>query len=76
MRILLDFECEHCETVKERFVDANTTEVECECGELMRRIISMPTIKLEGITGAFPDAHERWARIREDHARISAKKQE
>jgi hypothetical protein len=35
----------------------------------MDRDISTPTVSLEGITGAFPGAHDKWARIREQKFR-------
>lgn len=75
MRLLRDFRCDHCYAHEERFIDAETTEIPCQCGGVMRREMGMPRIALEGITGAFPDAHDRWARIREDNARIKAKKE-
>lgn len=31
----------------------------------MQSIMSAPTIKLEGITGAFPTAYDRWEKVRE-----------
>jgi len=40
----------------------------------MIRVIGMPNIQLEGITGAFPGAHERWARVREEKAAIHKRK--
>lgn len=74
MRLMLDFECNDCGNLVERFIDKDETAIPCECGGVMRRLISMPQVKLEGITGSFPGAHDRWARIREDHARIKARK--
>ncbi len=40
----------------------------------MYKIIGMPRVALEGITGAFPGAHDRWATIREANARQKAAK--
>lgn len=74
MRLLHNFHCENCGKNDERFIDSDTRQVPCECGYVMHRLIGMPRIALEGITGAFPDAHDRWARIREENASIKAKR--
>lgn len=74
-KILRDFKCDSCGSEQERFVDTNLTELQCDCGGLSYRAIGMPTVKLEGITGDFPGAHSRWAKIREDNARIKARRQ-
>ncbi len=72
MRMLKDFKCPDCGKVSEVFTAADY--ILCECGGTAQKQISLPTIKLEGISGAFPGAHDRWARIREDNARIKAKR--
>lgn len=75
MKILLDFKCCKCGSVHEAYVDADTKCVKCsDCGERSYKQMSMPTVKLEGITGAFPGAHEKWAKIREDNARNMARR--
>jgi len=70
MRQMFDFCCGGCGSVFERLVDSEYKSVECECGKTATRMMSMPTVRLEGVTGAFPGAHDKWARIREDNARI------
>ena len=76
MRVMNDFICEDCGNAEERFVDVSTESYPCKCsGEMVRRV-GMPTVKLEGITGSFPGAHEKWAKIREENARIKAKRSE
>ncbi len=72
-KLIRDFVCE-CGESYERFVDVDCKTIECDCGKQARRIIGMPNVSLEGITGAFPGAHDKWARIREDNARIKAKR--
>lgn len=73
MRVMLDFRCKSCAHECEAYVDSLTTATECpECGGTMDKQISMPTVRLEGVSGAFPGAHAKWARIREDNARIKA----
>ena len=74
MRQLHDFECQDCGEILEKLVDANTRAAECLCGGKAIRMMSMPTVRLEGITGDFPGASDRWARIREERHRVSAKK--
>jgi DNA-directed RNA polymerase subunit RPC12/RpoP len=70
MRLLRDFLCEHCGTEKERYIDSDTSQVVCdECGNTAVRLIGMPRVALEGITGSFPGAADRWAKIREDRHR-------
>ncbi len=73
MRVMLDFRCKSCAHECESYCDSNTTAVEChECGGTMDKQMCMPTVRLEGISGAFPGAHHKWAQIREDNARIKA----
>lgn len=64
MRRMFDFMCPQWH-VTEHFIDIETKETECPvCKETAQRVVSAPNIKLEGITGDFPGAHDRWARIR------------
>jgi len=76
MRTIRDFLCSDCGTVTEKLVNTDIRTIKCnECGGDAVEQLSMPTVRLEGITGAFPGAADRWARIREDNARIKAKRQ-
>ena len=73
MRILNDFICSACGIVTEKLVDSEYRTIECpECHGDAVLLQATPTVRLEGITGAFPGAADRWARIREDNARIKA----
>jgi hypothetical protein len=75
MKILSDFECSGCGNTFERLVDSEVRVGVCPlCFASTYRRISAPTVRLEGITGAFPGAHDHWAKIREDHAKIKARK--
>lgn len=74
MKQMRDFICNRCGYVQERFIEDEIEQYPCECGGMMVRIISTPSIRLEGITGAFPGAYDRWARVREERARIAAKR--
>jgi hypothetical protein len=66
---MFEFVCVKGHTV-DRFVDTEVRTVECpHCHNDASRIISSPRIALEGITGAFPDAAARWARLHTEAAR-------
>jgi len=73
-RSLRDFKCEACEKIVEKYIDVETTQSQCDCGGTSNRIIGTPMVRLEGISGDFPDAHAKWARIREDNAKIKARR--
>jgi hypothetical protein len=74
MKRLFDFSCPECHFVTEKLVDTHIHSISCECGGKAARIISMPTVKLDGTDPSFPGAYDHWANIREDHARIKKKK--
>lgn len=73
-KLLRDFCCQSCGREYEKFIDTETHYITCDCGEKAQKVIGMPVVKLEGITGAFPGAHDKWARVREDNARIKARR--
>lgn len=73
-RTLRDFQCTKCDKLFERFIDTNAEYVECDCGGVAYRIIGMPTVKLDGTDPGFPGAYEKWAKVREDNARIKSKR--
>ncbi len=74
MKVMKDFNCPTC-GVFERYIEHDVLVTECDCGKLSNSLLAAPRSKLEGITGDFPDAHARWAKIREDNARIKAKRE-
>jgi hypothetical protein len=75
MKILSDFECSACNHTQERLVEPDVRVLTCPiCLSKSYRLIATPTVRLEGITGAFPGAHDHWAKIREDHAKVKARK--
>lgn len=75
-KLLRNFICENCGRDYERFIDTQTHYIHCTCGSKAYKVIGMPTVKLEGITGAFPDAHRKWAKIRIENAKQKAAKRE
>lgn len=71
---VFDFECNvgHLEEV---FCDDKTTQIECPiCGSVANRLVSKPNFKLDGITGSFPTAADKWANNHEQAARVANKK--
>jgi hypothetical protein len=72
--MLNDYCCESCGTVQERFIDGETVAVACVCGEITKRVIGMPRVALDGTDPSFPGAYDKWARVREENARIKAKR--
>jgi len=64
MKRLFDFVCTD-NHVSEHFIDDSLRTAPCkECGKEATRMISAPHISLEGITGAFPGASDKWVRNR------------
>lgn len=74
MRNLRDFTCVSCGETQERFLDSEVDKVACKCGDIAVRVIGMPRVALDGTDEGFPGAYDKWARIREDNARIKAKR--
>jgi hypothetical protein len=74
MRMLRDFRCRSCGETFERYIDNNIEQVTCECGGLADRIIGMPRVSLDGTDPGFPGAYSKWGKVREDNAKIKAKR--
>lgn len=76
MRGFFDFQCEDGH-LNEHFVDMNVRNINCkECGKDSVRIISSPQIKLEGITGSFPGAADKWVKKRAEKLQQERKQAE
>ena len=76
MKRIFEFRCAK-EHITEKLVDDEVRSIECpHCRNEASRIISSPRISLEGITGAFPSAFDKWARKHEQAARAYQKKSE
>lgn len=66
MKILNDFLCDEGH-VTESLRDDSVTAIGCaHCGMNAIKALAAPQIKLEGFSGAFPDAYDRWSRVRAD----------
>lgn len=73
-----DFMCTNEEDphIFEKYTDLelNPNPVCPQCGELANRVvISAPTISLEGYSGNFPGAADRWVRVRAEKLRQERK---
>jgi hypothetical protein len=67
MKILNDFQCAKGHK-EEYFVDSSVMVVTCRhCGNDATKLLAAPRSKLEGITGAFPDAYRKWDKNRQSH---------
>ena len=76
MKRIFEFKCAK-DHLTEKLVDDEVRSIECpHCRNEASRIISSPRISLEGITGAFPSAHDAWARKHEEATRVAYKKQQ
>lgn len=64
MKRIFEFLCDN-NHLTEQFIDEDARTTLCrECGALAMRQISTPRISLEGITGAFPGAADKWVKKR------------
>ena len=66
MKILNDFKCADGHVTEALREDSVTTLVCSHCGKDAIKVLAAPRSNLEGFTGAFPDAYDRWARVRAD----------
>jgi hypothetical protein len=58
----------------ESFVDEAVKEVSCDvCGEIATRIISPTTISLDPVSGLFPSATSKWAKMRAEKLALEKK---
>ena len=70
--VLYDFRCKKGH-VFEELVTKSTHTTRCSCGLEAERIISPIRSQLEGISGDFPDAADRWVKNRESHIKYERK---
>lgn len=73
MNRIFEFSCDDGH-ISEQLVSDSCRESTCrECGKAAIRIMSAPRVNLEGITGAFPGAYEKWARVRAEKLAVERK---
>ena len=71
-----EYKCESCSVVTEdiRKIAERHDPMECPaCGGKAQFIVSTPTIGLDGISGDFPTASDRWAKLREQRVKAERK---
>ena len=74
MRILNDFQCSEGH-ITEHLVEYTQNTVVCPvCGKEAQRQLAAPRSKLEGITGSFPGAADRCAKVHEQAAKVAQSK--
>jgi putative FmdB family regulatory protein len=71
--ILFDFRCKDCTYMFERLTKGDEAPQCPECGGPTTRLIATPTISLEGLSGHFPTAADKWAKKHEDEAKRHSK---
>ncbi len=69
MLILYDFVCPDCGKKEEALVERGVESIPCHCGAETKRVVSPVRSMLEGITGGFPDAADKWAKRHETEGR-------
>jgi len=72
MKRIYEFACGSGQRI-ERFVDYETTTVECKCGASANRIISAPNFNLEGWSGNFPTAYAKFEKRHVDKLKSEQK---
>lgn len=74
MKVMNDFVClngHHTELL----VDSKATEVPCpHCTEVAYKVLAAPRVKLEGITGSFPGAYDKWERQHKQALKVAESK--
>ena len=62
MKRIYEFACENGHRT-ERLCDYEAQSFKCECGAQANRTLSAPAVKLEGWSGSFPGAANKFDRI-------------
>jgi hypothetical protein len=71
-----DYKCKNGH-VHERFDSETPDFVPCPvCGEQAWRLVCTPRFELEGVSGSFPTATDKWVARRESHMAVERKNQE
>ncbi len=63
---MFEFLCANSHRI-EALVEPDTTHLLCsKCGREAAKVISAPTVSLEGVTGSYPTAYDAWNRKRSE----------
>jgi len=65
MLTVRDYSCSKCDTVTEHFVTDIAANLYCECGSVLKMLLSSPPFILDGASGDFPGRHSRWIKEHE-----------
>ena len=72
-RRIFEFVCENAHRT-EALVDTECHATPCkECGAEATRVMSAPSMKLEGCSGDFPTAADAWVRKRAEKLKVEQK---
>jgi len=71
---MYDFKCDKCSLVFEEIVPSTVKDVLCDCGGKAIRLISAPRVSLDGTDSTFPGAYSKWAKVREQRAKLAKKR--
>ncbi len=63
MKRMYEFLCGACHSTTEKLTDYEAVDAQCACGGVAKRKISAPSVKLEGWSGSFPGAANKFDRI-------------
>lgn len=77
--MLYEYKCDKCESIVEELRSLADRELRAPCVRdgcdgTLHFIISTPQIQLEGITGHFPGAYDKWTRVREQRQKVERKR--
>lgn len=73
MKIMSDFKCPDGHITEALREDSVQSIVCTQCGKDAVKALAAPRSKLEGFSGAFPDAYDRWSRVRAEKLTIEQK---
>lgn len=63
---MFEFLCMNSHRI-EALVDPDTPHLICsKCGQEAAKVISAPTVSLEGVSGSYPTAYDAWNRKRSE----------
>lgn len=72
MRRMFEFVCASGHRM-DKLTDYESKTVPCDCGETALRVLSTPAIKLEGWSGSFPGAANRFEKSHLDKLKAEQK---
>lgn len=75
MKVLNDYYCTQCGIINEHFLENDVDQTICHvCGGDARKVISAVNFQLEGTSGHFPTAADKWVKKREQKMKEERKR--